>query len=208
MGTDHFNLEHKGGRSHKHFMGTYTGMTCSLVLLLGITISVSAKTYMNVVPGNSELNSLRSDEPDDYEAGRRQHLLWPNDRSRENRERLLKLIVNFLDDDTLEKIGIKNMGEFSEAESKRAPFSSWGGKRSDELAEDVPLEPDVKRAPFSSWGGKKKRGGSSFSAWGGKRNTDLMDYIKAHLAARSRRDDSPIKVIRPARAAFSAWGGK
>ena len=98
------------------------GMTCSLVLLLGITISVSAKTYMNVVPGNSELNSLRSDEPDDYEAGRRQHLLWPNDRSRENRERLLKLIVNFLDDDTLEKIGIKNMGEFSEAESKRAPF--------------------------------------------------------------------------------------
>ena len=87
-------------------------------------------------------------------------------------------------------------------------FSSWGGKRSDELAEDVPLEPDVKRAPFSSWGGKKKRGGSSFSAWGGKRNTDLMDYIKAHLAARSRRDDSPIKVIRPARAAFSAWGGK
>ena len=76
------------------------------------------------------------------------------------------------------------------------------------MAEDVPLEPDVKRAPFSSWGGKKKRGGSSFSAWGGKRNTDLMDYIKAHLAARSRRDDSPIKVIRPARAAFSAWGGK
>ena len=98
------------------------GMTCSLVLLLGITISVSAKTYMNVVPGNSDLNSLRSDEQDDYEAGRRQHLLWPNDRSRENRERLLKLIVNFLDDDTLEKIGIKNMGEFSEAESKRAPF--------------------------------------------------------------------------------------
>ena len=72
---------------------------------------------------------------------------------------------------------------------------------------------------FSSWGGKRednngmyrsrRGGGSSFSAWGGKRNDDeLVDYIKAHLAARSRRDDSPIKVIRPARAAFSAWGGK
>ena len=112
-------LEMKKKKKYRIFS---LGMTCSLVLLLGITISVSAKTYMNVVPGNSELNSLRSDEPDDYEAGRRQHLLWPNDRSRENRERLLKLIVNFLDDDTLEKIGIKNMGEFSEAESKRAPF--------------------------------------------------------------------------------------
>lgn len=78
------------------------------------------------------------------------------------------------------------------------------------MEEEVPSLEEDKRAPFSSWGGKKKRGGSSFSAWGGKRagNADLMDYIKAHLASRSRRDDSPIKVIRPARAAFSAWGGK
>ena len=111
------------------------------------------------------------------------------------RDKLLRIIINFLEDDDLEKMGIKNMGELSETEAKRAPFSSWGGKRADMA--------DMERGMY-----RYRRGGSSFSAWGGKRN-DLVDYIKAHLAARSRRgDDSPIKVIRPARAAFSAWGGK
>lgn len=103
----------------------------------------------------------------------------------------MKALIMVLQEGEMAKMGAKNMDElFTEIEEKRAPFSSWGGKRdSDHFDRHI-------RA-------------NSFSAWGGKRD-DLAELIKAKLEARSRRNsaDSAIKVIRPARAAFSAWGGR
>jgi len=227
----YFNLEHGGGRTSKHSMGSYKVMSCPLVLLLSLgfvlaSVSADPRSFLDVT--QSEVYQQLASLP---------------------RENLLRIIIHFLEDEDLEKIGIKNMGELQETVEKRAPFSSWGGKRTNIDEFDEFDENEIpKRASFSSWGGKRaplgiqgdkraplgslkrapigglgkraplggldqdlylqKRGGSSFSAWGGKRSAELADYIKAHLAARSRRDDSPIKVIRPARAAFSAWGGK
>lgn len=88
---------------------------------------------------------------------------------------------------------------------KRAPFSSWAGKRSDHQADAAQLLHDLnelymmqggndyeevapihsaKRAPFSSWAGKR----APFSSWAGKR--------------------APFSSWAGKRAPFSSWAGK
>jgi len=197
----YFDLEHGGGRTSKHSMGSYKGMSWwPLVLLVSLIFGSVSANPKNVLD-STEANIV--------------HQL-----STLPREKLIRIVLHLFDDEDLVRLGMGAEMLESVSEKRAQKFSSWGGKRNNEEDESE-TEADIKRAQkFSSWGGKRedkndhmyrtrRGGGSSFSAWGGKRNDDeLADYIKAHLAARSRRDDSPIKVIRPARAAFSAWGGK
>merc|ERR1711936_1257004 len=103
------------------------------------------------------------------------------------REKLIKIVLHLFDDEELVRLGMGADLLESVSEKRAQKFSSWGGKRNNEEDESE-TEADIKRA-------------QKFSSWGGKREDNNGMY-------RSRRDDSPIKVIRPARAAFSAWGGK
>lgn len=116
---------------------------------------------------------------------------------------------------------------------KRAPFSSWGGKRSlprdsmselEELAHEQQEEGSrLKRKPFSAWGGKRselplhqdsetsemaKRGVKAFSAWGGKRSAGFDEDSFLRRYTRNVDGMIPVRVLRPHRASFSAWGGK
>merc|ERR1711936_1173059 len=96
------------------------------------------------------------------------------------REKLIRIVLHLFDDEDLVRLGMGSEMLESVSEKRAQKFSSWGGKRNNEEDESE-TEADIKRA-------------QKFSSWGGKRNDDeLVDYIKAHLAARSRRDDSPIK---------------
>merc|ERR1712223_101914 len=171
----YFDLEHGGGRTSKHSMGSYKGMSCWPLVLLVVSLifgSVSATPKSDL--DSTEANIVH------------QLSMLP-------REKLIKIVLHLFDDEELVRLGMGADLLESVSEKRAQKFSSWGGKREDN------------NGMYRS----RRGGGSSFSAWGGERNDDeLVDYIKAHLAARSRRDDSPIKVIRPARAAFSAWGGK
>lgn len=115
---------------------------------------------------------------------------------------------------------------------KRAPFSSWGGKRSlprdsmselEELAQGTEEGSRLKRKPFSAWGGKRsvmplnqdsetsqmsKRGVKAFSAWGGKRSAGFDEDSFLRRYTRNVDGMIPVRVLRPHRASFSAWGGK
>ena len=98
--------------------------------------------------------------------------------------------------------------DYYPAAQKRAPFSSWAGKK--------------KRAPFSSWAGKRKR--APFSSWAGKRSAPIEDEEEneteegaARRMKRSSEEDEELlaggaaqELGRQRRGAnsFSAWGGK
>lgn len=85
-------------------------------------------------------------------------------------------------------------GEPMSAE-KRAPFSSWAGKRSSFAG---------KRAPFSSWAGKR----APFSSWAGKRSLE-SDEDNSKVRVKRSSDEDEDELERPRRSAsFSAWGGK
>ena len=109
---------------------------------------------------------------------------------------------------------------------KRAPFSSWAGKRAypsharnpsvaEILREYEELQSMNKRAPFSSWAGKR----APFSSWAGKRSSPHFNHLEDSQEVRGRykrssgedfEDDDVEMHPRQRRGAnsFSAWGGK
>ena len=103
------------------------------------------------------------------------------------------------------------------AQSRRAAFSAWGGKRSakpgantdsgQESSSD--MENMNEKRGFNSWGGKKrsednqsKRG---FNSWGGKRGSDDKRGFNSWGGKRMTNEDDMFKV---AERGFNSWGGK
>lgn len=127
----------------------------------------------------------------------------------------LYLLENYEDQEPVVESHYPTAEDYYQVGQKRAPFSSWAGKRSGDMN---------KRAPFSSWAGKKKR--APFSSWAGKRSAPTAineDAGEARRLKRSSEEGSDgldqdgegmnqemVGHSRERRGAnsFSAWGGK